>query len=48
MAPLPPAQPSLSRQKEAAGFAMLDIADIALALANFALFGLAVRGCERL
>jgi hypothetical protein len=48
MAPLRPAQPSSSRSKEADGFAMLDIAYIALALAGFALFAIAVRGCERL
>ena len=35
-------------ETEAEGLAMLDIACVALALLSFALFGLAVRGCERL
>jgi hypothetical protein len=48
MAPLRPGQPSSSRLRKQEGCAMLDIAYIALALASFALFGLAVRGCERL
>jgi hypothetical protein len=48
MATLLPAQPSSSRRREAEGLAMPDIAYIALALASFALFALAVRGCERL
>jgi hypothetical protein len=48
MAPLRPAQPSSSRQERAEGFAMLDIAYIALAFAAFALLELAVRGCKRL
>jgi hypothetical protein len=48
MAPLPPAAPSLSRQTQLGDRAMLDLAYIALALASFALFGLAVRGCARL
>jgi hypothetical protein len=36
------------RIKGSGGSAMPDIAYIALALASFALFALAVRGCERL
>jgi hypothetical protein len=35
-------------KRDAEGHPMLDIAYLALALASFALFALAVRGCERL
>jgi hypothetical protein len=48
MAPLCPALPSAFRQNEAGDSGMLDIAYITLALVSFALFALAVRGCERL
>jgi hypothetical protein len=36
------------RQNEAVDSGMLDVAYITLALVSFALFALAVRGCERL
>jgi hypothetical protein len=48
MAPLCPALTSALFQNEAEGSSMLDIAYITLALVSFALFALAVSGCERL
>jgi hypothetical protein len=48
MAPLRPAATSASRSKDAEDSSMLDLAYITLALVSFALFALAVEGCERL
>jgi hypothetical protein len=48
MAALRLARSSSASPQASEGCAMLDIAYILLALASFALFGLAARGCERL
>jgi hypothetical protein len=48
MAPLCPALPSDSVRQKQRACSMLDIAYLTLALASFALFALAVEGCERL
>ena len=48
MAPLCPAVSSAFRPQDTEDSGMLDLAYITLALASFALFALAVEGCERL
>jgi hypothetical protein len=48
MAHLCPAPPSVLRHEDTVDSSMLDAAYISLALVSFALFALAVEGCERL